>query len=842
MSASNGGGAEPQKSQTELEREAGRRAAARYRSAPPMPPKNANGTADSAPLFDPSKRIETGLEDEEKQPPIAAARTHRADPSSDAPGQAQAQHAGEPRLNSNPGTPSGTLMPSVDHGVAIQFYNALRPDAFILDYKQGRRITSAGEFEALTDEADRIRKHLFFHVTTVKSTWDGVTTATKDQILECPYLWGDCDAEKYAGGDPVEAAQHYASEGVRVRSAIAEGLNRLGITPYALWRSGAGWQFLIKLDRAVQPEEAETLVGKLHTALGFDPVVRNCNRILRVPGSVNWKNGTNGRVPSPCVPLSITDAVTTIDDVRKALAIVADPENDTKANGGGTDIKIDWSNVKQPGWLKSVADLPDDAPQKIRIIVGHTGTLKELNTDLIEHGLITKGYGSWSDVTYALAAAFKSYGRHTLEEIAEALLVDLPCNQHVNRQPDKRRTIERAIARSHKSRPNANIASHWPGGQDDETGKPLKGILNTIEAIKRSDITCTWDEFRQKEYWFGHEDKKFNGEVSDAAVTVTRVTICTKFRLYPKIEETREAITYACHYNKTNPVLDYFNRLKWDGKPRLDRMLPNYLGADDTPLNAGIGRKMMCAIVRRAKQPGCKFDHQPVLQSPQGRKKSMFCEDLAVSPDLYTDAGDLSGTIKEQMEIIQGKQIIEFPELAGYSRATREHNKAMLSRKVDRARLSYAHYATDAPRSSIPLATTNEDHYLNDPTGERRYWHVAVRFYDREAFFRDKDQLYAEAVAREPNESLWLDTFELVAAHDAIVANAKEPNELVDLLADLHGEAWHVDGKDEERVSTADIRAHLGMKPADAVRAHNTGRRIFDASEQLMYAKCPLMQ
>ena len=114
----------------------------------------------------------------------------------------------------------------------------------------------------------------------------------------------------------------------------------------------------------------------------------------------------------------------------------------------------------------------------------------------------------------------------------------------------------------------------------------------------------------------------------------------------------------------------------------------------------------MCAIVRRAKHPGCKFDHQLVLQGKQDIRKSMFCEDLAVFPDLLTDAGDLVGSIKEQMEISQGKQIIEFPEHAGYSRAARERNKATMSRKVDRARLVYAHYATDAPRQWIAIATS----------------------------------------------------------------------------------------------------------------------------------------
>lgn len=381
--------------------------------------------------------------------------------------------------------------------------------------------------------------------------------------------------------------------------------------------------------------------------------------------------------------------------------------------------------------------------------------------------------------------------------------------------------------------------NHWPDGQNDETEKPKKGILNTIEAIKRSGTTCTWDEFRQKEYWFGHADKSFDGEVSDAAVTVTRRNIKIKFKFYPGRDEMREAITNACHDNKSNPVLAYFDRLKWDQVPRLDKLAHKYLGADDTPLNAAISRKMMCAIVRRVKKPGCKFDHQWVLQGTQGIKKSMFCEDLAVFPDLYTDAGDLSGSIKDQMDIIQGKQIIEFPELAGYSRATRERNKASLSRKSDRARLSYAHYATDAPRRSVAVATTNEGQYLNDPTGERRYWHVAMTHYDRDAFLADKDQIYAEAVQREPAENLWLDIDELVTAHDAMVVTVKAPNELVDLLADVHGEAWMVNGKEEERVSTADIRITLGMTPADATRSHNIGQRIADAMKTLGWTKAP---
>ena len=497
----------------------------------------------------------------------------------------------QPASKADQAKQSGANLPKFDHATALEFYDAVQPSAFILGYKSGRSITNAEGFQALAKEADDKHEHLFFHVATVKPTWISGTTATKDQILECTYLWGDCDAEKYAGNDPVEAANHYKNEGSRVRTAIDKGLIARGITPSAMWRSGAGWQFLIKLDHAIAPDEAEILVGKLHTVLGFDPVVRNCNRILRVPGSVNWKDGKDGRVPASCMPLCLLHTVTKIDDVRKALANVSEAE--AKPSGATT---IDWSKVQRPGWLKSVADLPDDVPVKLKHIIGHTGTLKDLSDDLAKLGHLSRPYRSWSDVTQAIAGSFKFYGKYTPEQIAEALLADLPCNHHIANQKDKERAIERAIARSFDPRPKVSVNGHWPDGQDDDTGNPKRGILNTIEAFKRAGITCTWDEFRQKEYWTGHDDKKFDGEVRDAAVTVTRRNLKIKFRLYPEITETRDAITCACQDNKSNPVVDYFNGLKWDGKPRLDKMLHTYLGADDTPLNAAIGRKVMCAI------------------------------------------------------------------------------------------------------------------------------------------------------------------------------------------------------------------------------------------------------
>jgi hypothetical protein len=111
------------------------------------------------------------------------------------------------------------VTPKFNHATASKFYNTIRPGACILGFKSGRRITTDEQFQALATEADGKHEHLFFHVATVKATWTSATTATKDQIQECSFLWGDCDAEKYIGNDPIEATKHYTHEGLRISQA-----------------------------------------------------------------------------------------------------------------------------------------------------------------------------------------------------------------------------------------------------------------------------------------------------------------------------------------------------------------------------------------------------------------------------------------------------------------------------------------------------------------------------------------------------------------------------------------------------------------------------------------------
>src|SRR5690606_33114213 len=79
-----------------------------------------------------------------------------------------------------------------------------------------------------------------------------------------------------------------------------------------------------------------------------------------------------------------------------------------------------------------------------------------------------------------------------------------------------------------------------------------------------------------------------------------------------------------------HPVRDYFNQLpEWDGIERLDTLLVDVLGAEDSPYTRAVTRKTLVAAVRRTFRPGTKFDTVLTLVGPQGIGKSTIFARLA---------------------------------------------------------------------------------------------------------------------------------------------------------------------------------------------------------------------
>lgn len=175
-----------------------------------------------------------------------------------------------------------------------------------------------------------------------------------------------------------------------------------------------------------------------------------------------------------------------------------------------------------------------------------------------------------------------------------------------------------------------------------------------------------------------------------------------------------------------NPVHDFIKAEKWDGSPRLETVLIDYLGANDTPLNRAITKLWFVGAVARAFEPGVKFDYVLTLPGPQGIGKSTFLATIAGR--WFSDSFSFADKDNKQIEAVIAAWIVEISELNGLKRANdAEGAKAFISRCVDRTRLAYKHTLEDFPRHNVFAATTNEEHFLTGDTGNRRWWIVPVK-------------------------------------------------------------------------------------------------------------------
>lgn len=176
-----------------------------------------------------------------------------------------------------------------------------------------------------------------------------------------------------------------------------------------------------------------------------------------------------------------------------------------------------------------------------------------------------------------------------------------------------------------------------------------------------------------------------------------------------------------------HPIREFFESLpEWDGVKRVDTLLIDYLGAEDSPYVRAVTRKELCAAYVRVHNPGVKFDTMIVLNGDQGIGKSTLISKLG--GEWYSDSLNLSDmNDKTAAEKLQGYWIMEIGELAGMKKADLDKVKAFISRQDDKYRASFGRRVTPHPRQCVFFGTTNSQNgYLRDITGNRRYWNVKV--------------------------------------------------------------------------------------------------------------------
>ena len=545
--------------------------------------------------------------------------------------------------------------------------------------------------------------------------------ADKTEILAAEFVHVDIDPREGESPDECKAR------------ALAEIKASDLPEPSAAIDSGNGIQFLWRLAAPVVPtENVEPVNKKLIEMFGAGKGTHNLDRILRMPGTTNLPNAKKlraGRARCLSTVLWMKDISYPFDQFPNV-----DAAKDSFSPNG--EHKPRRSNGRdRPRAEVDIDDLP--LPEHLR---------KQIRKP---------DYSRFNgDRSRAVLAATSQLVRHVPDEATVLGILLNPAygiSAHILDQSDAHRAALRVFDRA--------MLDQCEFAKDGKGHVYAAVPKNVRIALSLLGVDVSYNAFADRFEVKGLPDN-YGPFLDDKSIDRLWLLVDEKFGFRPQKSFLETVIQDdAVNRYSFHPVCDYLDALEWDGTPRLDTWLVDYAGATASPYVQAVSSITLIAAVRRVRRPGCKFDELPVFESPrQGTDKSTALEILAVKRDWFTDHLPLNADPKLVIEQTGGKWIIECGELAGMRRGDIDKLKTMLSRNTDRARLAYGHLPTERARQFICIGTTNEREYLKDLTGNRRFWPVLVKRFDTKALKRDRDQLWAEASAREANgESIRLD-------------------------------------------------------------------------------------
>lgn len=187
--------------------------------------------------------------------------------------------------------------------------------------------------------------------------------------------------------------------------------------------------------------------------------------------------------------------------------------------------------------------------------------------------------------------------------------------------------------------------------------------------------------------------------------------------------------------------------------------------------------------------------------------------------------------------VSESSWIHELGELTTVKSADRNDVKAALSRQEERYRPPYGREVVTRPRRGIRVGTTNDESFLSDPTGARRFWPLHVTREIRiEWVMAHRDALWAEADARHKRGERWWfskgeHAEELHERHEAAYDADNVEIVLRDALTDGVMAEWKRSGS----VTLSEAALRIGI---DLIRGpRNLPNRLGDALRRLGFVR-----
>lgn len=423
-----------------------------------------------------------------------------------------------------------------------------------------------------------------------------------------------------------------------------------------------------------------------------------------------------------------------------------------------------------------------------------------------------------------ISEAYRSFARRDEEGGGEASGARRAANENYGAPPPD--NDERAAAAACAADDDQEYRQYLRSSR----GAILLCLANVLTAIRKNPHIAEalrFDLFKNSPVLHApipatHGEPVLPGPYPRKIIDADALALCTflqyKLRVPFGLEIVQSAIDKLARVRSYHPLQDYLNGLKWDGVSRIDRWLSTYIGAEDDEYAKLVGPKFLIGMAARGLAPGCKMDNLLVFEGPQGRLKSTAASVLG-GEWFSDDLPDIQD--KDAKAHLAGKWLIEITELAAVRKAHSEHIKSYFTAQVDRFRAAYDRRETEQPRGCVFIGTANNDDYLKDATGGRRFWPVRCGEIDVAALRKDRDQLFAEAVARyRKGEAWWIESAVQHELATSEQADRMETSVLDEQVLEI------LDSWTEETATFSDVAMRLYPDVAGVSRAAERTRLV----------------
>ena len=256
---------------------------------------------------------------------------------------------------------------------------------------------------------------------------------------------------------------------------------------------------------------------------------------------------------------------------------------------------------------------------------------------------------------------------------------------------------------------------------------PLERFEQFEEFIDKCGYSIKYNQITHNFEFYGFDEGESQEHLAENVPSILRDKLKENFNSVSR-QDTIDYITRYATRHKFNPVLNAIKSVKWDGKDRIEEIYTIFRIPPDSTEEGKYSRiyirkwlmQTCCALFNIIECP-FSLDIILVFKGRQGIGKTRFFEKLALKSQFFGEGICLDPRDKDSVMQATSKWISELGEIGSTMRKDMDSVKAFLTKSTDEYRTPYGKAILHYPRMTSFVGTVNDDEFLIDQTGNRRF-------------------------------------------------------------------------------------------------------------------------